>query len=314
MPLEGPRLPHAHVIMPYHVALDRRHGGAARGAKIGATSRGIGPATRTGLADRAPDRGPSRPDVAPERVGGSCRKEPILLAAMGLGRSTSRPSWNGRLDWGRRLDGYLDDDLARPGRPRAGEHVLLEGAQGTLLDLDHGTYPYVASRSRGRRCLHQAAVLGPLQWDEVIGVMKPYATRVGSGPFPTELHDEVAPESWPEVTRSATTGRPRRVGWFDAMPLRYAVAVNSISSIMLNQLDILAGIPPSAWAWPTTSAAGVSITGRRAPRRSPARPRSTRTSRAGTRPSTTSVRWPTCPRCPPVRDGPQAGRIPRSSS
>jgi adenylosuccinate synthase len=149
------------------------------------------------------------------------------------------------LAWGRRLEGYLDDSTwlvqAALGR---GEHVLLEGAQGTLLDLDHGSYPFVTSSNpvAGGACT--GGGIGPLQVDEVVGVMKAYATRVGSGPFPTELHDEIGAgiaARGHEV--GTTTGRPRRVGWFDAMPLRYAVAVNSISSIMLNKLDILSGIP-----------------------------------------------------------------------
>jgi adenylosuccinate synthase len=122
--------------------------------------------------------------------------------------------------------------------------VLLEGAQGTLLDLDHGSYPFVTSSNpvAGGACT--GGGIGPLQVDEVMGVMKAYATRVGSGPFPTELTDEIGEGI---ATRGhefgTTTGRRRRVGWYDAVPIRYAVAVNSISSIMLNKLDILSGIP-----------------------------------------------------------------------
>ena len=131
----------------------------------------------------------------------------------------------------------VQDALAR------GEQVLLEGAQGTLLDIDHGSYPYVTSSSpvAGGACT--GGGIGPLQVDEVIGVMKAYSTRVGSGPYPTELTDEIGRGI---ATRGrevgTTTGRPRRVGWFDAVSLRYAVAVNSVSSIMLNKLDILSGI------------------------------------------------------------------------
>jgi adenylosuccinate synthase len=146
--------------------------------------------------------------------------------------------------WGRRLEDHLDDTTwlvqAALGR---GDHVLLEGAQGALLDLDHGSYPYVTSSSAVAGGACTGGGIGPLQVDEVMGVMKAYATRVGSGPFPTELDDGIGAgirERGREF--GTTTGRPRRVGWFDAVPLRYAVAVNSVSSIMLNKLDILSGV------------------------------------------------------------------------
>ena len=113
-----------------------------------------------------------------------------------------------------------------------------------MLDLDHGSYPFVTSSNpiAGGACT--GGGIGPLQVDEVIGVMKAYSTRVGSGPYPTELTDEIGhgiAERGHEY--GTTTGRRRRVGWFDAVPLRYAVAVNSVSAIMLNKLDILSGIP-----------------------------------------------------------------------
>jgi adenylosuccinate synthase len=148
--------------------------------------------------------------------------------------------------WGARLRPHIADAtwLVQDAL-RRGDHVLLEGAQGTLLDLDHGSYPFVTSSNpiAGGACT--GGGIGPLQVDEVIGVMKAYSTRVGSGPYPTELLDEIGHGI---ATRGhevgTTTGRPRRVGWFDAVPLRYAVAVNSVSSIMLNKLDILSGIDP----------------------------------------------------------------------
>jgi adenylosuccinate synthase len=150
------------------------------------------------------------------------------------------------LAWGARLEPHLADTtwLVQDALRRR-EHVLLEGAQGTLLDIDHGSYPFVTSSSpiAGGACT--GGGIGPLQVDEVIGVMKAYSTRVGSGPYPTELTDAIGARiaaRGHEV--GTTTGRPRRVGWFDAVPLRYAVAVNSVSSIMLNKLDILSGIDP----------------------------------------------------------------------
>jgi adenylosuccinate synthase len=122
--------------------------------------------------------------------------------------------------------------------------VLFEGAQGTLLDLDHGTYPYVTSSNpiAGGACT--GGGVGPLQVDEVIGVMKAYSTRVGSGPFPTELDDATGRHLLERGHEfGTTTGRRRRCGWFDAVPLRRAVALNSVTSIMLNKLDILSGLP-----------------------------------------------------------------------
>src|SRR5262249_59848594 len=142
---------------------------------------------------------------------------------------------------GRRLKTHLvdvtwlvQDSLARR------DHVLLEGAQGTLLDLDHGSYPFVTSSSpvAGGACT--GGGIGPRQVDEVFGVMKAYATRVGSGPFPTELVDDAVGAGIAARGHEVgtTTGRPRRVGWFDAVSARYAVAVNSVSSIMLHKRDI----------------------------------------------------------------------------
>ena len=178
--------------------------------------------------------------------------------------------------------------------------MLLEGAQGTLLDLDHGSYPYVTSSNpvAGGACT--GGGIGPLQVDEVIGVMKAYSTRVGSGPYPTELHDDVGAGIAERGHEFGTvTGRPRRVGWFDAVPLRYAVAVNSVSSIMLNKLDILSGVDPIRLC------VAYEIDGRRVEdvaverrRRSRARRPSTRRSPAGPSRSTPSARSPTCPRTP----------------
>jgi adenylosuccinate synthase len=146
--------------------------------------------------------------------------------------------------WGDRLRDRIVDttDLVQQALAR-GDHLLFEGAQGTLLDLDHGSYPYVTSSNpiAGGACT--GGGIGPLQVDEVIGVAKAYSTRVGAGPFPTELDDEIGEGI---ATRGrevgTTTGRRRRVGWFDALPARFAVEINSASSIMLNKLDILSGL------------------------------------------------------------------------
>ncbi|HUQ44898.1 MAG TPA: adenylosuccinate synthase [Candidatus Limnocylindria bacterium] len=235
----------AHVIMPYHVALDRANEARLEGAKVGTTGRGIGPtygdrAWRVGLrmgdlCDR---------EVLQTRLERLLPDKNLLLGSMGGEAFDVATLLDTALAWGERLKDHLDDTtwLVQSALAR-GEHVLLEGAQGTLLDLDHGSYPFVTSSNAVAGGATTGGGIGPLQVDEVMGVMKAYATRVGSGPFPTELLDEVGEgirERGHEV--GTTTGRPRRVGWFDAVPTRYAVAVNSVSSIMLNKLDILSGL------------------------------------------------------------------------
>ncbi len=236
----------AHVIMPYHVALDRAMETRLGGAKVGTTGRGIGPA----YADRAARVGLRMEDLLDETAVRAKLERVLpdknLLLSVHDGAKTFGVDElaTQAAAWGARLAAHLDDGtrLVQEALGRR-DHVLLEGAQGTLLDLDHGSYPYVTSSSpvAGGACT--GGGIGPLQVDEVMGVMKAYATRVGSGPFPTELDDVIGEgigERGHEV--GTTTGRRRRVGWFDAVALRYAVAVNSVSSIMLNKLDILSGI------------------------------------------------------------------------
>jgi adenylosuccinate synthase len=235
----------AHVIMPYHVALDRANEARLDGAKVGTTGRGIGPT----YGDRAWRLGLRMEDLLDRavlrmRLARLLPDKNLLLASMGAAPFEIEALVERAAGWGERLAVHLDDTTwlvqAALGR---GEHVLLEGAQGTLLDLDHGSYPFVTSSNAVAGGATTGGGIGPLQVDEVVGVMKAYATRVGSGPFPTELLDEVG-EGIRERGREVgtTTGRPRRVGWFDAVPIRYAVAVNSVSSIMLNKLDILSGL------------------------------------------------------------------------
>ena len=237
----------AHVIMPYHVAIDGATEARLAGEGLGTTRRGIGPA----YADRAWRLGIRMGDllepaalrqrlarVLPER-------NAILEETYGLPPFDLETIVADATEWGERLRGHIVDttNLVQDALER-GEHVLLEGAQGTLLDLDHGTYPYVTSSNpiAGGACT--GAGIGPLQIDQVIGVMKAYSTRVGTGPFPTELDDETGRHLLDKGREfGTTTGRQRRCGWFDAATLRYAVAVNSVSSIMVNKLDILSGLP-----------------------------------------------------------------------
>ncbi len=235
----------AHVIMPYHAALDQANESRLAGAKVGTTGRGIGPA----YGDRAWRLGLRMEDLVVEgrlreRITRALADKNLLLESMGAERFEVEPLVAQCLAWGERLKDNLDDStwLVHDAL-RRGDHVLLEGAQGALLDLDHGSYPFVTSSNpvAGGACT--GGGVGPLQVDEVIGVMKAYATRVGSGPFPTELFDEVGRGIAERGREFGTvTGRARRVGWFDTVPLRYAVAVNSASAIVLNKLDILSGI------------------------------------------------------------------------
>jgi adenylosuccinate synthase len=236
----------AHVIMPYHVALDGAAEARLSGSEIGTTRRGIGPA----YADRAWRAGVRMGDlldatvlrarlarVLPER-------NQILHESYGLPGFDLEDLLAEAVAWGERLRPYITDTTSLVQEAlAAGGHVILEGAQGTLLDLDHGTYPYVTSSNpvAGGACT--GGGVGPRQVEQVIGVLKAYSTRVGSGPFPTELDDATGRyllEKGHEF--GTTTGRQRRCGWFDAVPLRASVAVNSVSSIMLNKLDILSGL------------------------------------------------------------------------
>ncbi|MFM8279729.1 MAG: adenylosuccinate synthase [Candidatus Limnocylindrus sp.] len=245
------RLSHAaHVILPYHIALDRAREARLGGAKVGTTQRGIGPA----YEDRAARLGLRvedlvDPDSAATRLARVLPEKRALLEA--LGSTDHADAVNAELlvehiaAWGKRLQPHIADSTRLvQAALAADEHILLEGAQGTLLDLDHGSYPFVTSSNPIAGGATTGGGIAPLQIDEVMGVMKAYATRVGSGPFVTELTDAIGERiatTGHEV--GTTTGRRRRVGWNDAVPLRYAVQLNGVSSIMLNKLDVLSGIP-----------------------------------------------------------------------
>jgi adenylosuccinate synthase len=240
----------AHLILPYHVALDRAREARLGGAKVGTTQRGIGPA----YEDRAARLGLRVEDLvdpasAATRLARVLPEKRALLEA--LGSTDHADAVNADLlveliaGWGKRLQSHIADSTRLvQAALAADEHILLEGAQGTLLDLDHGSYPFVTSSNPIAGGATTGGGIAPLQIDEVMGVMKAYATRVGSGPFVTELTDAIGERiasTGHEV--GTTTGRRRRVGWNDAVPLRYAVQLNGVSSIMLNKLDVLSGIP-----------------------------------------------------------------------
>ena len=238
--------PRAHLILPYHRLLDRLEE-ERRGAKIGTTARGIGPAytdkvRRTGI--RVSDL-LDREEFAAKLAAILAEKNELLTRVYGAGPLDYNAVYEEYLAYGEKLRPYVAD----PGplvtaALEQGQGVLFEGAQGTLLDIDHGTYPYVTSSSPTAAGACLGAGIGPTFIDRVIGVSKAYTTRVGAGPFPTELHDEMG-EHLREAGREfgTTTGRPRRCGWLDAVALRYAVRVNGLHSLAVVKLDVLTGIP-----------------------------------------------------------------------
>ncbi|HET9029700.1 MAG TPA: adenylosuccinate synthase [Candidatus Aquilonibacter sp.] len=231
----------AHIVFPYHAAQDRANERARGNAAIGTTGRGIGPA----YGDKVARSGITFTDIRrPELLA-----EKIRLNLMRLGNLEGEhvPDESElvaqTLDAAARLDshvvdgvGYIHEKFERDKR------VLIEGAQGSLLDVGYGTYPYVTSSHTiaGGACTGLG--IGPTEIGRVIGVVKAYCTRVGSGPFPSELHDETG-----ERLRRAggefgtVTGRPRRCGWFDAVAGRYAVRLNGLTSVVITKLDVLSG-------------------------------------------------------------------------
>jgi len=235
----------AHVILPDHRALERLTEGGPERSRIGTTGRGIGPAYtdkagRVGL--RVADL--LDPDIREERVRG-LRERALRL----LGPDADLEP----------IDAVLarcakDDELLRSmavnvshavdAAIRGGKRVLLEGAQGTHLDLDHGTYPYVTSSSAVSGGACTGVGIGPTKITDVIGVAKAYATRVGNGPFPSELTGELAERLREEGNEyGATTGRPRRCGWFDVVAIRHAVRVNGLTQLVITKLDVLDSMP-----------------------------------------------------------------------
>jgi len=238
----------AHLIMPYHVLLDTAGEAKLGKLEIGTTKRGIGPC----YADKAARLGIRVQDLLDAKI---LRKK--IMAAMEPKKQMLRPfAKDPRLDlhamteeylrYGHRLEPFITDTAHLCWEALdAGRTVIFEGAQGTLLDLDHGTYPFVTSSNpiAGAACV--GAGVGPADIDEVWGVAKAYATRVGAGPFPTELDDDLGAfirERGGE--RGTTTGRDRRVGWIDLVGLRYAARLNRLSALAVTKLDVLAGIDP----------------------------------------------------------------------
>ncbi len=240
----------AHIITPAHIALDMAKESALGESKIGTTLRGIGPAylDKTGRSGiRAGDMLLDVEEYA-ERLIAAIEAANLALSRQGAPTLDPRQAAESYLEAAARLKPFIQDTSVYLHEAlKAGKRVLCEGAQGTLLDIDHGSYPYVTSSSPTAGGALTGLGLGPLFVDKVIGVAKAFSTRVGGGPMPTELHGEVADRLrgsganfWDEF--GTTTGRPRRCGWLDIVMLRYAVSVNGFSEMMLTKLDILSGL------------------------------------------------------------------------
>ena len=229
----------AHLVLPLHRALDRAREAAKGNQKIGTTGRGIGPtysdkASRTGL--RLVDL--VREERFRERYTARLAEANRQLEAAGVETVSLDETLPQLLEAGRRLQPYVTDTVDLLHRElAAGRSMLFEGAQGTLLDIDHGTYPYVTSSNTTSGGICTGAGVPPTAINAVMGVAKAYTTRVGEGPFPTE--DSGLTDRLHEMGREfgATTGRPRRCGWFDAVAVRYAVALNGIDTIALTNID-----------------------------------------------------------------------------
>ena len=233
----------ANLVMPYHVLLDGLEEEARSAEALGTTKRGIGPAFADKFARLGIRAGELLDEVAlKKRLGLVLEyKNKILTRVYGKEPLSPDELYEQCLNWGEKLTSYIKDtSVMLNAAADRGDTIILEGAQGALLDPDYGTYPYTSSSSSlaGNGCI--GAGIGPRRIDSVVGVFKAYNTRVGNGPMPTELKDETG-----DLIRNkaqefgTTTGRPRRCGWFDAVAASYSRIVNGLSGIALTRLDIL---------------------------------------------------------------------------
>jgi adenylosuccinate synthase len=236
----------AHLIMPYHTALDKVSERFLGKARIGTTGRGIGPTygdkvARVGI--RVQDL--FDPGILRQKLELTLRDKNQLLTKVYNRRGIeAKQVADEYIEYGERLKRYVADTGLVLGKALdRGDTVLLEGAQGSLLDVDHGTYPFVTSSSPTAGGASVGSGIGPTRITKVIGIVKAYTTRVGSGPFPTELLDEQG--EWLRKTGGeygVTTGRPRRTGWFDAVIARYATRVNGVTDYFITKLDVLSNL------------------------------------------------------------------------
>ncbi len=234
------------VVMPHHVALDRAREAAKGADKIGTTGRGIGPA----YEDKVARRGIRVQDLLhPERFAHKLREvldfhNFVLKHYLKADTVDFQKSYDEAMGYAARIR-PLVADVPRLlfEASQAGKSLLFEGAQGTLLDIDHGTYPYVTSSNCVAGAAAAGSGIGPQNLHYVLGITKAYTTRVGSGPFPTELNDERGAYLAKRGNEfGATTGRPRRCGWFDGAALKRAIQINGVSGLCMMKLDVMDGM------------------------------------------------------------------------
>jgi len=234
------------LILPYHIALDLARENRRGNNKIGTTGRGIGPA----YEDKVARRGIRLGELMHEKHFAEKLTEVldfhnfVLTQYFKADGVDYQKTLDESLAMSERIRPMIADtiDVLHTAR-KNGEHILFEGAQGALLDVDHGTYPYVTSSNTTAGSTATGTGFGPLYLDYVLGITKAYTTRVGSGPFPTELFDEVGEMLFTKGKElGASTGRNRRCGWFDAVILKMSIHINSVSGICLTKLDVLDGL------------------------------------------------------------------------
>jgi len=236
----------AHLIMPYHIKIEKVRETTSSSCRIGTTGRGIGPAyadkiSRTGI--RIGDF--LYPEILKEKLVTVLKEINFILEKLYSTKGFDPIKiYDEYMSYGEKIIKYIDDtDIILNKALDENKKVLFEGAQGTLLDIDHGTYPYVTSSSASAGGVCTGTGVGPTRIDEVVGVVKAYTTRVGEGPFPTEIKNLLGDKLREKGGEyGATTGRPRRCGWLDIVALRHSVRINNLSGIIITKLDILDGL------------------------------------------------------------------------
>ncbi len=237
----------AHLVMPYHMAEDAAREQSSEGAAIGTTRRGIGPtyadkmqrATAVRVADLMHE------DKLKHKIGQVVgERNKVLKVLYDSPPLDWKDVFEAYRDYGRRMQPFVDDvGHILLEQARAGKRIVFEGAHAALLDIDHGTYPYVTSSSCSSLGLFTGAGVPPQVVQNYVGIMKAYTTRVGGGPFPTEQDNDIGNYIRDRGHEyGTTTGRPRRVGWFDAMAVRYTVELQGITHVALTLIDVLSGL------------------------------------------------------------------------
>lgn len=233
----------AHVIFPYHRMMERASEDSPGKVKIGTTSRGIGPCYEDKIARRGIRIADLlHPDIFPSRFRAIAKEKNTVATALAI-----HEPWDIEAileqyqEFGEKLRPFVTDTIHMVNEAiKDGKKVLFEGAQGTMLDIDHGTYPYLTSSNATVGGVCTGSGVSPLHIDGIVGIAKAYATRVGGGPFPAEIFGEEADKLRKAGVEFGTvTGRPRRVGWFDLPLMRYAHTVNHFSTLVITKLDVL---------------------------------------------------------------------------